>query len=50
VRFVDQGPVVTSAGVSAGIDMALHIVDRMHGRAVALQSTRHMEYEWRPDD
>jgi transcriptional regulator GlxA family with amidase domain len=50
VRFVDQGPVVTSAGVSAGIDMALHILDRMHGRAVALQSARHMEYEWRRDD
>jgi transcriptional regulator GlxA family with amidase domain len=49
VRFADQGPIVTSAGVSAGIDMALHIVDRMHGRAVALQTARHMEYEWRPD-
>lgn len=48
VRFVDEGAVVTSAGVSAGIDMALHMVDRMHGRAVAAQTARHMEYDWHP--
>jgi transcriptional regulator GlxA family with amidase domain len=47
-RFVDEGHVVTSAGVSAGIDMALHIVDRLHGSEVARQTARHMEYNWNP--
>jgi len=44
-RYVDEGRVITSAGVSAGIDMALHVVERMHGPAVARQSARHMEYD-----
>jgi transcriptional regulator GlxA family with amidase domain len=48
VRFVDEGHVVTSAGVSAGIDMALHIVERQHGIDTARQTARHMEYDWRP--
>jgi len=43
-RYVDEGRIITSAGVSAGIDMALHVVERMHGPAVARQSARHMEY------
>lgn len=45
VRFVDQGHVITSAGVSAGIDMALHIVARLHGQEVAAATARTMEYE-----
>ncbi len=44
-RFVDEGGIITSAGVSAGIDMALHVVERMHGPGVARQSARHMEYD-----
>ncbi len=43
-RYVDEGRIITSAGVSAGIDMALHVVERMYGPAVARQSARHMEY------
>lgn len=50
-RVVDEGHVVTSAGVSAGIDMALHVVARLHGEAVAAQTARHMEYDyWTPRD
>jgi len=45
-RIVDQGQVVTSAGVSAGIDMALHVVRRQHGEAVARATARDMEYDW----
>ncbi|MGH2558177.1 MAG: DJ-1/PfpI family protein [Thermomicrobiales bacterium] len=45
-RFVDEGKVVTSAGVSAGIDMALHIVARLHGQEVAAATARNMEYVW----
>jgi len=33
--------------VSAGIDMALSLIARMHGREMALTSARNMEYVWR---
>ncbi len=46
-RVVDEGKIVTSAGISAGIDMALSIVARLHGDAVATATARHMEYDWR---
>src|SRR5215211_5496113 len=46
-RVVDEGRIITSAGVSAGIDMALHVVARQHGRAVAEETARSMEYDWR---
>jgi len=45
VRFVQDGRMDTSAGVSAGIDLALHIVDRYSGRAVAQQTADSLEYE-----
>jgi transcriptional regulator GlxA family with amidase domain len=45
VRVVDEGEIITSAGVSAGIDMALHVVRRLHGDEVALRTARDMEYE-----
>ncbi|WP_347710315.1 DJ-1/PfpI family protein [Endozoicomonas sp. GU-1] len=35
VRWVDEGSVITSAGISAGIDMSLHIVSRLHSEALA---------------
>ena len=43
-RIVDEGRVVTSAGISAGIDMALHLVQRLAGAGVARQTAEHMEY------
>jgi transcriptional regulator GlxA family with amidase domain len=49
VRFVEEGGVLTSAGVSAGIDMALHIVSRLHGEQSATLTARQMEYDWRPE-
>jgi transcriptional regulator GlxA family with amidase domain len=45
-RWVDDGNIVTSSGVSAGIDMALSLVARLHGRDMALTSARNMEYRW----
>jgi transcriptional regulator GlxA family with amidase domain len=48
-RFVDNGSVITTAGVSAGIDGALHTVARLAGRAVADQTARYMEYHWTPE-
>lgn len=46
VRWVDEGPVVTSAGISAGIDMSLHLVERLAGRDLALRTARQMDFEW----
>lgn len=46
VRFVDEGHVVTSAGISAGIDVSLHLVARLHGADVAAWTARRMEYRW----
>ena len=43
-RFVDEGPVITSAGVSAGIDMALHIVGRLWSPETARKVQKAMEY------
>ncbi len=48
-RFVDNGRAVTTAGVSAGIDGALHVVARLLGRAAADATARYMEYDWRPE-
>ncbi len=47
-RVVDEGRIITSAGISAGIDMALHIVARLHGREVARRTARYMEYDGAP--
>ena len=47
VRFVDDG-VVTSAGVSAGIDMAFAVVAKRCGHEVATETARYIEYDWRP--
>ena len=44
-RFVDNGKVVTSAGVSAGIDMSLHIVDRLCDEKAAVEAAHFMEYD-----
>ncbi len=48
-RYIDNGRTLTTAGISAGIDGALHIVGRLHGRDAARETARYMEYEWRPD-
>jgi transcriptional regulator GlxA family with amidase domain len=47
-RFVDDGDVVTSAGVSAGIDMALHLVRRLHDEEMADRVRHYIQYEPAP--
>jgi len=47
-RFVDSGEVVTSAGVSAGIDMALHLVARLHSVERAREVRRYIQYDPEP--
>jgi transcriptional regulator GlxA family with amidase domain len=49
-RFVDNGHIVTSGGISAGIDTALYIVQRLLGRSVAQETASHLEYAWQPAD
>lgn len=46
-RWVDEGEIVTSGGISAGIDMSLHLVARLAGRELAVATARQMEVEWR---
>jgi len=47
-RFVDDGDLITSAGISAGIDMALHLVDRLAGTDRARQVRRGIQYDRAP--
>jgi transcriptional regulator GlxA family with amidase domain len=47
-RFVDTGEVVTAAGVSAGIDMALHLVARLHSVERAREVRRYIQYDPAP--
>ena len=46
VRWVDNGRIVSSAGISAGIDMSLHLVERLAGRELAERTARQMDYAW----
>ena len=48
-RWVDDGDIVTSSGVSAGIDMALDLIARLRGEEIAVDSSRYMEYIWNRD-
>ena len=48
-HVVEDGTLLTSAGISAGIDMSLRVVARLYGDAVARATARHMEYPF-PDD
>ena len=45
VRMVDNGNLILSAGVSAGIDMSLHVVAKLLGADVARETARYMEYD-----
>lgn len=47
-RFVDDGDIVTAAGVSAGIDMALHLVERLHSTDRAREVRRYIQYDPAP--
>jgi transcriptional regulator GlxA family with amidase domain len=45
-RIVDNGKIILSAGISAGIDMSLYVVSRLLGEAQAEETARYMEYDW----
>ncbi len=46
VRWIDEGKIITSAGISAGIDMSLHLVGKFHSSRLAEKTARQMEYKW----
>ena len=51
VRFVDNGRVITTAGISAGIDGALHLVSKLSGKELAKNTALEMEYDkWKPEE
>jgi transcriptional regulator GlxA family with amidase domain len=43
-RYVDNGRIVTAGGIAAGIDCALHVIERLAGRESAEATARHLEY------
>jgi len=45
-RWVDCESIVTSAGISAGLDMSLHLVARLESEELAVQTARQMDYNW----
>jgi transcriptional regulator GlxA family with amidase domain len=47
-RFVDDGEIITASGVSAGIDMALHLVERLHSSERARDVRRYIQYDPQP--
>jgi transcriptional regulator GlxA family with amidase domain len=47
-RYVDDGDIVTAAGISAGIDMALHLVDRLAGEEHARRVRKMLQYDPAP--
>ena len=46
VRWVDEGNIITSGGISAGIDMSLHLVSRLHSNDLAEKTARQMDFLW----
>ncbi len=49
-RYVDNGKIITTAGLSSGIDGALHIIDKAFGRGSAQFAALGEEYDWNPDN
>lgn len=45
-RWVDEGNIITSGGISAGIDMSLHLVSKISGKELAEKTAKQMEFDW----
>jgi transcriptional regulator GlxA family with amidase domain len=48
-RIIDNGRIIVSGGISAGIDMSLYVVAKLLGKEQALETAQYMEYDWNPD-
>jgi len=49
VKFVDEGKILTSGGISAGINMSFHLVAKLYGKEVAKETAKRMEYDIKLD-
>lgn len=47
VRYVDNGRLIISAGVTAGIDAAIHLIAKLHGEERAKDTASKLEHDWR---
>ncbi|MDH5355444.1 MAG: DJ-1/PfpI family protein [Gammaproteobacteria bacterium] len=45
-RWVDEGNIITSGGISAGIDMSLHLVSKIKNKDLAEKTAKQMEFDW----
>lgn len=48
-RFVDNGKIITSAGLSSGMDGALHVIEKLIGKGYAQAVATNLEYNWDPE-
>lgn len=44
-KFIDEGSIITSGGISAGINMSFHLISRLHGIEVVKETAKRMEYD-----
>jgi transcriptional regulator GlxA family with amidase domain len=45
-RWIDEGDIITAAGISAGIDMSLYLVSKLHSKELAVKTAKQMEFDW----
>lgn len=50
VRWVDEENIITSAGISVGIDMSLHLISKLYNMDLALKTARKMQFDWTKND
>lgn len=48
-RIIDNGRIIVSAGISAGIDMSLYVISKLLGEEQALKTAQYMEDNWKPE-
>lgn len=49
-RFIGFDKIYTSGGISAGIDLSFHIIEKLHGKDIALKTAEYMEYDWKQNN
>lgn len=45
IKFVDEGSLMTSGGISAGMDLSFHLISKLYGQEIAAQTAKRMEYD-----
>ncbi len=49
-HYIDNGKIILSAGISAGIDMSLYVVSKIFGEERAVRTAKLIEYDWKPSN